>query len=319
MADCHDLFQTYLGEIRLHAQKKTSLRTSRDANRGRIRKYFRETLQKEAPKFHGQGSIAMHTGVNPLDGDYDVDDGVYLQGLGTDQSTWPTAQAVHGWIVDAVKGYTSVPPKDKARCVRVRYGGDYHVDLPIYALNAVGTPLLFEKGKVPSESDPRACTQWFRDAVRSAAQIRRLVRYFKGWRDQQSSNGSTASGLALTILTVNHHRPDVRDDVALVNTARAMHAHLNAGGGVHKPVTPFEDLAARWSDTQRERFVSKLANFRDRGQDALDEEDKSVASGIWQKLLGDRFPKVEPPPSAKSQSSIRTSAPAILGNDGRSA
>ena len=319
MADCHDLFETYLGEIRLHADKKTSLRTSRDANRSRIRAYFKDTLKKEAPKFHGQGSMPMHTGVNPLDGDFDMDDGVYLQGLGTDQSTWPTAGTVHGWVVDAVKGYTSVPPQDKARCVRVRYSGDYHIDLPVYALDASSTPLLFEKGEDPSESDPRACTRWFRDAAKSKGQIRRLVRYLKGWRDKQNSNASTASGLALTILAVDFYRPDVRDDIALVNTVSAMHAHLSAGGGVYKHVTPFDDLAARWSESRRERFITKLANLRDRGQDAIDEEDKSVASGIWQKLFGDRFPKVEPPSNSKTQATVRTSAPAVLGNDGRSA
>src|SRR5262245_42655122 len=118
MSNCHELFQDYLEVVRIDSAKKASLRSSRNANRNRICEYFRETLKREVPRFHGQGSYKMFTMINPLDGDYDIDDGVYLQGLGTDQSKWPKAETVHCWIVNAVDGYTSTPPQDKARCVR---------------------------------------------------------------------------------------------------------------------------------------------------------------------------------------------------------
>ena len=79
------------------------------------------------PKFHAQGSFATQTTVNPLDGEFDLDDGVYLQHLDEyDQSGWPTPETVHGWIVDATNGYTKEKPIDKRTCVRVRYAGQYH-------------------------------------------------------------------------------------------------------------------------------------------------------------------------------------------------
>lgn len=318
MADCNDLFQTYLDKIRLDPEGRSDLKTSRDANRKRIADYFTNVLKRPAPEFHAQGSYPMHTGVNPLDGDFDIDDGVYIQGLGTDPSKWPTPETVHGWLVAATQGYTSQPPQDKARCVRVRYAGGYHLDLPSYALNASGTPLIFEKGKAPSESNPRELSEWFNDHAKVAPQKRRLVRYLKGWRDYQGAISSTASGLAMTILTVNHYWSDDRDDVALVRTVDAIHAHLRAGGRVVKPTTPYDDLSARWSQAQRDRLIEKLGNLKDRGQDALDDAKRSVASGIWQRQFGDRFPKVEDEKSSEG-GARRTSAPAVLGNDGRSA
>ena len=134
MANTHEQFQDYLAKIRLSAAKRSGLRESRKANRNRIKKHFTEVLKRAAPKFHGQGSFMMHTNLNPIAGsnaEYDLDDGVYLQCLGTDPTEWPTAETVHGWIIDAVKSATSEPPKNKARCVRVRYAADYHIDLPV--------------------------------------------------------------------------------------------------------------------------------------------------------------------------------------------
>jgi hypothetical protein len=319
MSNCHDLFLDYLSKVRIDSKKKESLRTSRNANRNRICDYFRDTLKKEEPRFHGQGSYKMFTMINPLDGDYDIDDGVYLQGLGTNQSLWPKPETVHSWVVKAVEGYTSIPPQDKARCVRVRYSGDYHVDLPIYALNASGVPMLFEKGKAPYESNPKEFTEWFLQKVKDhGEQVRRLTLYLKGWRDKQKSGLAKVSGLSLTILVANNFQADDRDDVALVETVKKMCTHMEYNGCIWKPVTPFENVAAGWTTSQKSNFLEKLKTLRDRGQDALDEEDDVRASKIWQKQFGDRFPLAEEEVESKS-AAIRTAAPAILGSDGRSA
>jgi hypothetical protein len=102
MADLHKEFSTFYDRIRLAAGKKESLRQARDAIRNRIRKYFRDTLKILVPKFHGQGSFAMGTTINPLNGEFDIDDGVYLQHLDTnDKTKWPSPETVHSWLVKA--------------------------------------------------------------------------------------------------------------------------------------------------------------------------------------------------------------------------
>lgn len=319
MANCNDLFGEFLKKLRLSETKKESLRTSRSANRERIENYFRDALKKEKPKFHGQGSYNMHTIVNPLDSDYDIDDGVYLQGLGTDQSKWPTCETAHGWIVDATKGYTKSPPDSRSKCVRVPYAG-YHVDLPCYICNASDVPMLLRKGSEPIESDPREFSMWFQDKVNAFGdQLRSNTRYFKGWRDHQGGVALLASGCALTILVSNQFIADERDDVSFVKTVSLIHGYLSAGGKITKPVTPYENLDAQWTEKQRGDYIRKVKALIDRGNDALNEEAKAVASGIWRQIFGDRFPTVEED-EAKSlaASAITTSRPAILGNDGRS-
>ena len=121
MANLHKEFGTFHDRIALTSGKKESLRKSRNAIRDRIRKHFRENIKVELPKFRGQGSYAMGTTVNPLDGEFDIDDGVYLQHLDkNDDSEWPTPETVHSWLVKATDGHTKEKPIDKRTCVRVR-------------------------------------------------------------------------------------------------------------------------------------------------------------------------------------------------------
>lgn len=326
MADCHELFLEYLEIIRLGAVNRKALRTSRNANRERIREYFTKTLKMEVPLFHGQGSYPMHTIITPEDGDYDLDDGVYLQGLGTDTGTWPAASTVHRWIVKSTEGYTSDPPQDKNRCVRVRYAANYHIDLPIYAMGAAGKPLIFDKNtESPYESDPRAFTEWFQGHINQrGTQLRNVVRYLKAWRDHHCRDGTAvASGLGYTILAVNSYVASDRDDLSFAETAKAIFSHMYFNGSIRKPTPPYEDLTSWWDQTKRENFLSKLETLKDRCNEAIEESDKGVAAKIWKRrVFGYRFPDYEEPEEGgtKNRSAVYvTSAPAILGNDGRSA
>lgn len=304
MANTHEQFRSYLEKIRLTSARRKGLIDSREANRDRIRNHFRDNLNRPIPNFHGQGSFSMHTNLNPLaEGDYDLDDGVYIQGLGTDMSKWPSAETVHGWIVDAVKDATSEPPVNKVPCVRVRYAKDYHIDLPSYAMNDQNVPMLFELKKEPTESDPRAFTDWFNaQAKEKGEQLKPIVRYLKGWRDYQGNEVKIATGLALTILAAHNFVSDDRDDVAIVNVLRAITNHLEKGHSIDKPVTPYENLAAHWTDDQRRTLIEKFKTFRDRGQDALDEEELHIATGIWQKQFGTRFPTTDSPKESSASS-----------------
>lgn len=320
MADTHSQFRGYLDEIRVKDEKRTALKTSRKANRDRIRKHFKDVRKEAVPVFHGQGSQSMHTGVVPLSGDFDVDDGVYLQSIGTDKSEWPAASTVHGWIMDAVKDATSETPQSRSRCVRVRYAADYHVDLPVYATDALGLHYLFDKGEAsPVLADPKGMIDWFQGKCDANGQVRDLVRYFKGWRDHQGGATRPMKGVVVTILAANHAVEKAREDEAMVATAKAIADHLRYNNPVTKPVAPFEDLAAGWAEKERADLVAALDNLAARGQDALDEESETTAAKIWQKEFGPRFPVPAEEESKKNLAYVRTSSPAILGSDGRSA
>lgn len=296
MADLQGEFKIFHDRIALTSGKKDSLRKARNALREKIRKHFRETLKVKVPKFQGQGSYAMGTTVNPLNGEFDIDDGVYLQNLDTsDKSGWPIPETVHRWLVGATDGHTDQSPIDKRACIRVRYAGQYHVDLPVYSeLN--GAYMLAEKGeKGWHRSDPLALTDWFRGRVKNHdEQLRRIVRYLKAWADFQSGRlGKMPNGLILTVLAVNHCYSDKRDDICFAKTIRAIAYDVSVVFSIYNPVDTSEELTSRLTEQQKVRFQDAVANVADAAAEAIETDDRCEASKIWRKQLGDRFPAVE--------------------------
>lgn len=296
MADLHPEFTTFHSKIKLTKSKKESLKKSRDANRERVRRHFREKLKLVVPKFQGQGSYMMGTTVNPIDGEFDLDDGVYLQHLDkNDDKDWPTPATVHRWLVDATEGFTNEKPIDKNTCVRVRYAGQYHLDLPAYA--ELNSPYyLAVKGETGwHESDPKALTGWFVNQVKTEGeQLRRLVRYLKAWADfQKGRKGKMVNGLILTVLTSDYYVRSDRDDVALADTVKAISAAVGTFFTVYNPVDPKEKLTDRLTDVQKKRFQDAISALAEDGADAIASDDKSAAADIWRRQFGDRFPKIE--------------------------
>jgi len=264
MADMQSEFKTYHDRIALTSAKKALLRTARNALREKICRHFRDALKLNVPKFHGQGSYAMGTMVNPLNGEFDIDDGVYLQHLDTsDKSDWPTPETVHRWLVEATDGHTGQKPINKRTCVRVRYAGEYHVDLPSYG-ELYGAYLLAEKGeKGWHRSDPLALTDWFKGRVKvHSEQLLRIVRYLKAWADFQSSRrGKMPNGLIFTVLASDHFRADTRDDICFTNTLRAIADGVSIIFYVYNPVDAAEELTSRLTDQQKNDF-KKLFRMR---------------------------------------------------------
>lgn len=314
MADMQVEFKTFHDVIALASGKKVLLRTARNALRNRIRRHFRDVLKLNIPKFHGQGSYAMGAIVNPLNGEFDIDDGVYLQHLDTgDKSNWPTPETVHRWLVQATDGHTDQKPIDKRTCVRARYAGQYHVDLPAYGeLN--GNYLLAEKGeKGWHRSDPLALTNWFNGRVKvHGEQLRRIVRYLKAWADFQSSRrGKMSNGLILTVMAANHFYQDTRDDICFANILRAIADAVTVVFCVYNPVDATEELTSRLTDQQKNIFQEIVADAADAATEAIKIDDRHEASNIWRIQFGDRFPAVEKEDNVNQKKAVTTRLAAV--------
>lgn len=326
MANCHDLFLNFNDNITLDSEKKSSLRTSRNAIRDDIKKYFDEDLNVTMPKFWGQGSYMMNTIIKPLEGEYDIDDGVYLEHLSEDnESDWPTVGTVHTWVVNAIQDRTSTEPQDKNTCVRAIYKNDYHIDIPIYIKGKNSDhPKLAHKSKGWIDSDPKELTNWFNDEVGAKdAQIKRIVRYFKAWKDFEKNEDKFPSGMIFTVLAANHFIEGYEDtdDASLIAIAQSIYDALNYNFSLSRPVFPNEELLEGWSASAEKNFLDKLSVFISKGQEALETDSKEEASEIWIKLLGDRFPEYVSPKEENRVDgghALKTVEPAILGNYGRS-
>lgn len=295
MSDCQKQFIEFHGKIELNDSNETKLQRGRDAIRDLIKDHFKNNERTPVPSFCSQGSFAMRTTINPLDGEFDLDDGVYLEHLDKKSNAdWPTTDTVHRWICDAVDGHTEQPPVDKRTCVRVVYAGQYHIDLPIYAeLN--GDNLHAEKGaRGWHKSDPIEITKWFQKAIKEhGEQLRRFVRYFKAWADFNSKDGKLPSSLILTVLAVQNFRAHDRDDLCFANTVEAIRNSVSGVFYVLNPTDGAEELTSRLDADQKKRFQTIITSLASEGNKATQEDSRSKATKIWQKQFGSRFPIAE--------------------------
>lgn len=323
VAQCNDLFLGFNDEVKLSSDKKKVLRTSRNAIRDKIRNYFDDTLKVTEPQFWGQGSYMMNTTIAPIEGEYDLDDGAYLIHLAEkNEDEWPATSTVHSWVKKAVDGHTSTPPVNKNTCVRVIYKDDYHIDIPIYIkATDADHPKLAHLTKGWVDSDPKKLTNWFNNEVSEKSdQLKRLVRYFKAWKDYKKGTDKFPSGMIFTILAANHFVSGYTndDDAAFIALAQEIYDELNSSFSLKRPVFPEEELLDDWSEYAQTNFLKKLSKLIEQGQKAL-EEDKVESSKIWRKFFGNRFPEyIATEERVNKGYALQTSQPAILGNYGRS-
>ena len=86
MANTHNLFTQFNGELQITASKLDRLMTSRDHLRKTIKKYFDENHSKYKPSFYIQGSYKMGTTIRTKDDTCDLDDGVYFENNPEDET-----------------------------------------------------------------------------------------------------------------------------------------------------------------------------------------------------------------------------------------
>ncbi len=321
MANCQKNFFTasnaFHGKILLAKSKRDDLIRSRDNLRSHIRTKFEEKNRPKI-KFKIQGSFHNGTTVNPLNSDYDIDDGIYFDPP-LDEESRQSPETVHAWVKEAADSYKQVDPaKDKKRCVRVPFKAGYHVDFPIYYLTGKDPnrrPELAIKNDGWKFSDPRALSDWFEGEVASkGALLRRVVRYFKAWSDYigQSSSYNMPAGIVLTILATEEFQPSDRDDEAFAETVSTIYERLKFDQSIRNPKDHTEDLRKRISDPQFDNFMAKLIKFVQDAETALEHESAEEAAKYWQKQLGERFPVIKDE-DGKGQSSKTHQAPGIVG------
>ncbi len=302
MAVLHKEFIKFNKEIKLTSSRKEKLKTSRKDIKKKIRKWFKDNKPDELqPKFHGQGSFEMNTGVNPIpekDGDttllkFDLDFGIYFIEK-EDEDNKQSIDTWHNWVYKAVEDHTNKKPVRKTTCIRVIFSDGHHIDLPIYyKLEDVIELAHWSKNWI--ESDPKEFYEWFNNLKN--AQLERIVRYLKAWKNYRELNNTNLklpSGFELTILAANNYVEDDNDDKAFREIVRKINTELNKTNGFKclRPTTPKdEDVFADYSTTRKNNFLSTLKSLLNDLDRAKDEKNFKKASEILRdNQFGDRFP-----------------------------
>jgi hypothetical protein len=309
MADCTDILKKFDAAISLNSTDRKYLRSARSAITKKILSYFSEYPQCPKIEFKGQGSFSMGTIIKPLQGDYDIDIGIYLRDLSNYCDDWPKPETVSQWLLRALSNHTSTPVENKRTCVRIYYKPisankdiAYHVDLPIYVEyvnfwdNKKTKIGLNGDNQWSKKSAPVKFTKWFNEKCQrnnlDKNQLVRLVKYIKAWKDFKKNGSRFPHGMALTVLLANSYYPDKRDDIAFTETIRRAYNSLYWFFGmaeIHSPVEPYNDLLIRLTPKQKKYFKMCFEQLVDDAKMAISIQDKCNAFQKWENNFGNRM------------------------------
>lgn len=282
--------------------------------------------QNEKPSFDefNQGSYAMKTTIEPLDGeDYDIDVGLEFK-LSIDDYE-PTE--VKQWVIDAFSSKPNRNVESKTPCVRVQYikNGEprFHLDFASYGRKdasvkkenlhlAVGKPNAKKENKKWDPAEPFELKEKVNSAFDDPdeqMQMRRCIRALKRWKDFKFSCGDgRPTGIAITAMALKWFEPCVYDpisqeekvsDLTSLNKLVSKIISNNHGLDVRLPVKPENDLFSKLktSITNVETYKKRLEELRHALKEASEKEDEHDAAGILQKHFGEDFP--QPPKKEK--------------------
>ena len=301
-----------------------------------------------------QGSFAVTTAINSLDGDFDIDRAIVI-----DEDKAPEDPvAPKRVILKVLEDRNFKDPKIKKPCVTANYiATNLHIDYTVYKKKAsdffddtyylaVGKHGSSDEHKEWSESDQKGLIAWIDSAPAIRKQLKRLIRYMKRWRDVNFSEEVRKKifSIGLTVMIKEQYSPaslssEVDDDLqALKNTIDAIvdAEYICAPWGtddyrvyVKLPKAPFRDIfqhkvngsPADGSDLNVGRQLrNNLLQLQEELQKALDETDEIKQCEILNKVFGSDFevPKQENKSSSKTTSSIMASGIAALSSAGAS-
>lgn len=287
------------------------LRTKRDLLVDELKK----NLEDLSFDTFNQGSYAMHTGVVPKDGDYDIDVGLLFDESKDDHKPVPLKEQVCDALTRANRKVAV-----RRSCVTVEYTLDgepqYHVDLAVYTKDPRenSDTIYIAKGKSNSrddlkfweESDPKGLVKIVNEKYTKPneesgnpddrAQMKRVIRYLKKWRETNFTTDKPYS-ISLTCAALTYFEPKTRhngthDDLeALFLFIDIMLMNFVEGKlEVKLPVVPKNDLNADMTDKQMESFKEALETLQEALKDASDAKLETDACKILRKQFGDDFP-----------------------------
>jgi hypothetical protein len=338
MADLQKYFEEFHEKIKLD-DEISILREKRDILIDKLRNRLKELFEekKETPPTFtsfNKGGYAMHLGIVPLNGDYDIDVGLEFD---IAKDNYPDPVTVKQWVYDALYGHTD-DVKIKKPCVTVQYHLNkefcYHVDFAVYGNDSYQSSNIYlARGKPTSTAaekywqldDPKGLIKLVGDRFTNEderSQFRRSIRNMKRWKDIKFSPDGHAApiGVGLTVAAYYWFLPSktlidplqnkykFNDLEALRSLVSGMISHFgyvqHDGEFAERlvvtvPVQPYCDLFEKMSNAQMKDIKDKLSTLLNAIDEAKKEADPVAACKKLRGQLGDDFPVPEPKDTAQ--------------------
>ncbi|MGR3971375.1 nucleotidyltransferase domain-containing protein [Shewanella sp. 1180_01] len=189
-----------------------------------------------------QGSFAVNTAINSLDGDFDIDRGIVIDA----QKAPEDPVAPKKVIKEVLDKRNFKNPRIKNPCVTADYTSiNLHIDYTVYKKEtsffgddnyylAVGKNGSCDDHKEWSESDQKGLIEWIDSvddfvfgATVKRKQLKRLIRYIKRWRDVNFNSEGVRKkifSIGLTVMLKEQYSPnplsaEVDDDLQALKSA----------------------------------------------------------------------------------------------------
>lgn len=320
MINLQSEFIEFHDKIKLSYSDNAELREKRDI----LLKKLNDNITDDAASFShfNQGSYAMHTGIKPDNGDYDIDVGLRFS---INRSDFSDPVSVKQWVYDALNGHTK-KIEIRRSCVTVTYQEDgedaYHVDFACYADEdclyiAKGKKNSSEGNRYWEKSDPLGLIDEVKNLFSDEderAQFRRVIRYMKKWTNKHfdSAGNNAPTGIALTALAYGKFSPRYEINVAtgkkeyddfaalkeFVSKCRdSFTLKYNVEDEEHYYtisqklfVTPYNDLFAKMTERQQNNFYNELCAMFSKLEEAEKKDKKSEACRVLAEVFGNDFP-----------------------------
>lgn len=341
MADLQPQFDSFNKAICLgRFDEEKTLRDKRDIIRKKIEDNLPAVFEKHketCPEFwfRNQGSYELGTGVKPIEGDYDIDQGLYFS---VSREEYKDPVVLKKRVYEALEGHTK-EVKIRRPCVTVYYQKDgehvYHVDIAVYSdgdSNSDGKTYL-ATGRTSSNEenrkwvidDPAALAKKINDKFtgNDRKQFRRILRYMKRWKDFYFNKAGFAAprGIALTVAAYYWFSPEYTDKfsgkmndlLALKKLVKAMNDNFKPKSWfssdrrlvVKLPVEPENDLFEKMTDGQMKTFEQNLTDLYNNLVKAEQDTDPVTASQLLQdEVFGSDFPVPAKSQTAQSRPAV---------------
>jgi hypothetical protein len=254
-----------------------------------------------------QGSYKFGTQIRPAskDHEFDIDLGVYFVWSGEPDDGSIDPQELKQMVQGSLESYANdtenevrkVAVPAKAKCSRIHFDGNFHIDVPGYHLDRDrDARSLATASNGWENSDPKAIYLWFKNRFdeNDRAVVRRLLRYFKMWSVLSLSEDKRPSSILLTVLVADAFEQVDQsdadgDDELFRQIASAIQKRLTEDPTVPNPINNEENLNKLSADNQ-DLFDGVLADLLSCADRALDAGTAVEAAEIWSEAFAHFFP-----------------------------
>ncbi|MEA4929488.1 MAG: nucleotidyltransferase [Candidatus Limiplasma sp.] len=313
-------------DVRSELKEKRDLLVSILTNSGRL------------PGFSiiNQGSYSMYIGSEPVEGrEYDIDVGLKFSASTSDFTPMELKNIIH----DILKDHTEYGADIKKPCVTITYKKDgeasYHIDLVVYTYEDKDNHdsqiyLAHGKDSTPEQifwekSDPKGLVDYINNAVavEHRDQYRRIIRYFKRWKNVKFDCDGHAEppSIGITLIAadyfIEYSVGDGYDDLnaflALAKNMKNLFTYSSIsdnGRYLYRIVYPMPNTLSFGNDTDafKKMTDSQMTDFKDKLEKLIrdieavkTEVDEVEQCRKLSRIFGDDFPVPEAKDVSKKQ------------------